>query len=153
MLTLNVPKPWKLEDRKLILNTWRGFSRVNVWLTVSDSSSIFHQILPTTFNSIHLLGVPASKSVLLLHNIAPYVDGEVLSTIQIHLATPAVHLRTLRWVPYLEPVPFMDFVFFLTLWMPDSVQKAMWIIVLMFFPFNSNGVIIEYWLSHLKASM
>lgn len=105
----------ELEDRKLILNTWRGLSRVNVWLTVSDSSSIFHQILPTTFNSIHLLGVPASKSVLLLHNTAPYVDGEVLSTIQIHLATPAVHLRTLRWVPYLEPVPFMDFVFFLTL--------------------------------------
>lgn len=85
-----------LKDGKLILNTWRGFSHVNVWLTVSDSSSIFHQILPTTFNSIHLLGVTASKSVLLLHNTAPYVDGEVLSTIQFHLATPAVHLRTLR---------------------------------------------------------
>lgn len=147
-----------LKDRKLILNTWRGFSRVNVWLTVSDSSSIFHQILPTTFNSIHLLGVTASKSVLLLHNTAPYVEGEVLSTIQYHLATPAVHLRTLRWVPYLEPVPFMDFVFLLTLWMPDSVQRAMWIIVWTFFPFNNNAVIAEYWLYtwlllHLKASM
>lgn len=92
-----------------------------------------HQILPTAFNSIRLLGVRASKSVFLLHNTAPYVDGEVLSTIQIHLATPAVHLRTFRWVPYLEPVPFMDFVFLLTLWMPDSVQKAMWIFVLTFF--------------------
>lgn len=145
-----------LKDRKLILNTWRGFSRVNVWLTVSDSSSIFHQILPTTFNSIHLLGVTASKSVLLLHNTAPYVEGEVLSTIQIHLATPAVHLRTLRWVPYLEPVPFMDFVFLLTLWMPDSVQRAMWIIVWTFFPFNNNAVIAELYtwlLLHLKASM
>lgn len=38
-------------------------------------------------------------------------------------------------VPYLEPVPFMDSVFLLTLWMPDSVQKAVWMFVLMFFVF------------------
>lgn len=100
---------------------------------------IFHQILPTTFNSIHLPSVTASKSVLLLYNTAPYVDGELLSTIQIHLATPAVRLRTLTWLPYLEPVPFMDFVFLLTLWMPDSLQKAMWIIEYCFFPFSNNA--------------
>lgn len=101
---------------------------------------IFHQILPTTFNSIHLPSVTASKSVLLLYNTAPYVDGELLSTIQIHLATPAVRLRTLTWLPYLEPVPFMDFVFLLTLWMPDSLQKAMWIIeYCFFFPFSNNA--------------
>lgn len=108
-----------LKDRELIFNTRRGFSRVNVWLTVSDSSCIFHQILPTAFNSIRLLGVTASKSVLLLHNTAPFVDGEVLSTVQIHLARPSVHLHTLRWAPYLELVPFMDLVFLLTLWTPD----------------------------------
>lgn len=115
---------------------------------------IFHQILPTTFNSIHLPSVTASKSVLLLYNTAPYVDGELLSTIQIHLATPAVRLRTLTWLPYLEPVPFMDFVFLLTLWMPDSLQKAMWIIeYCFFFPLVIMLVIGLLYIIHSSTSL
>lgn len=117
----------------MIINNERGISSVNVWLTVSDSSSPLHLILPSAFNSIHLPSVSASKSVLLLlHNAALREDREVLSTIQIYSATPTVHLHSLTWVPYLEPVPFMHFVLLLTSWMPDTAvktQKAIWIIV------------------------
>lgn len=96
---------------------------MNVWLTVSDSSSPLNLILPSAFNSIHLLSVTASKSVLLLHNTALCEDREVLSAIQIYSATPTVHLRTLTWMPYLEPIPFMHFVLLLTLWKPDTVGE------------------------------
>lgn len=62
---LSFPKPMNrsvLTDGKLIINNERGISSVNVWLTVSDSSSLLHLILPSAFNSIHLLSVSASKS-------------------------------------------------------------------------------------------
>lgn len=111
-------------DGKLIINNERGISSVNVWLAASDSSSPFHLILPSAFNSIHLPSVSASKSVLhLLHNTAPCEDREVLSTIQIYSATPTVHLRSLTWMPYLEPVPFMHFVSLLSSWFPNTAAE------------------------------
>ncbi len=96
----------------MIINNERGISSVNVWLTASDSSSPLQLNLPSAFNSIHLLSVSAAKSVLvLLHNTAPCEGREVLSIIQIYSATPTVHLHSLTCMPYLEPEPFMHFVF------------------------------------------
>lgn len=104
----------------MIINNERGISSVNVWLAASDSSSSLHLILPSAFNSIHLLSVSASKSVLLLlHNTASGEDGKVLSTIEIY-STPTVHLHSFTWIPYLDPVPFMHFVFLTILRMPDT---------------------------------
>lgn len=98
-----------------------------VWL--SGSQCLIHPTISIwfstrRFNSIQLLSVSASKSVLLLHNPAPCQDWKVLSTIQIHSVTPTVHLRSLTWMPYLEPVAIHAFCLFgiVFLWICRGVQ-------------------------------
>lgn len=110
------------------MENWSLTMSVGFLVWMSGSLCLIHPPLSIWFSPPHLI-LFISWVLLLLNRYSSYTTRHCvkterfLSAIQIYSATPTVHLRTLTWMPYLEPVPFMHFVLLLTLWKPDTVVE------------------------------